>query len=129
MGGELVELGPGEGQLQMLGPGGVGGDIGQVDGGGGDAGQLNLGLLGGLLQPLHSHLVAGQVDALGFLELGSHPVHDAFVKVITAQAVVAGGGQHFNNAVANFQHGHVESATAQVIHHDLLVRFLVHAVG
>ena len=63
VGGQLVELGPGQGQIQVLGAGGVGGDIGQVDVGGGDAGQLDLGLLSGLLQALHGNLVAGQVDA------------------------------------------------------------------
>ena len=38
-----------------------------------------------LLEPLHGHLVAGQVHALGLLELGHHPVHNALVKVVAAQ--------------------------------------------
>ena len=129
MRGQLVELGPGQGQVQVLGAGGVGGDIGQVDVGGGHAGQLDLGLLGGLLQALHGHLVARQVDAGVLLELGGHPVHDALVEVVAAQAVVAGGGQHLDHAVAHLQHGHVEGAAAQVVDHDLLVGLLIHAVG
>ena len=59
-----------EGQVQVLGPGGVGGDIGQVDVGGGDAGELNLGLLGGLLEALHGHLVPGQLLDVTPLSLG-----------------------------------------------------------
>src|SRR5699024_380165 len=34
---QLVKLGAGQSQIQVLGAGGVGGDIGQVDVGGGDA--------------------------------------------------------------------------------------------
>ena len=129
MGGQLIELRPGEGQVQMLGAGGIGGDIGEVNGGGGDAGQLNLGLFRSLLQALHGNLVAAQVDALGLLKLRHHPVHDALVEVVAAQPVVAGGGQDFDDPVTDLQNGDVEGAAAQVIDHDLLIRFLVHAVG
>ena len=62
--GQLIELSPGQGNIQMLGAGGIGGDIRQVDVGGGHAGQLDLGLLSSFLQTLHGNLVAGQVDAV-----------------------------------------------------------------
>ena len=113
----------------MLRAGGVRGDEGQADGGGGHAGQLDLGLLGGLFQSLHGHFVAPQVDALCLLELVGQPVDDALVEVVAAQTVVARRGQHFLHAVAHLDDGNVEGAAAQVVDHDLLILFLVDAVG
>src|SRR5699024_710003 len=127
--GELIELRAGQGDVQVLGAGGVGGDIGQVDVGGGHAGELNLGLLSGLLETLHGDLVAAQVDALALLELGNQVLDDALIEVVAAQMGVAGRGQNLDDAVADVQDGHIEGAAAQVIDHDLLLGFLVHAVG
>ena len=129
IGGQLVELGAGQRHVQMLGAGGVGGDEGQVDVGGGGAGQLDLGLLGGLLQTLGSHLVVAQVDVVLTLEVLGHPVDDALVKVVAAQMGVAVGGENLGDAVAHLDDGHVEGAAAQVVDHDLLVGLLVDAVG
>ncbi len=42
---------------------------------------------------------------------------------------VASGSQNLDNAVADVQDGHIEGAAAQVIDHDLLLGFLVQAVG
>ncbi len=56
-------------------------------------------------------------------------VDDALVEVVAAQAVVAVGGQHFDDAVADLQDGDVERAAAEVVNHNLLVGFLVEAVG
>ena len=129
MRGQFVELGPGQGQIQMLGAGGVGGDIGQVDVGGGHAGQLDLGLLSSLLQALHGHLVAGEVHIVGALELADHPLHDALVEVVAAETVVAGGGKNLDHAVVDVEDGDIERAAAEVVDHDLLGLLLIHAVG
>ncbi len=66
---QRLELGPRQLHGQMLRTGLIGGDERQVDLGLGGAGQLDLGLLGGFLQPLQRQLVAAQVDALFLLEL------------------------------------------------------------
>ena len=114
---------------KVLGAGGVRRDIGQVDVGGGHAGKLDLGLLGSLLQALHGDLIAGEVHAIGALELADHPLHDALIEVIAAQAVVAGSGQNLDDTVVNIQNGDIKRAAAQVIDHDLLALLLIHAVG
>ena len=113
----------------MLGAGGVRRDERQADGGGGNAGKLDLRLLRGLLQALHGHFIAAQVDALGLLEFVGEPVDHALVEVVAAQTVVAGGGEHFLYAVAHLDDRNVERAAAEVVHHDLLVVFFVDAVG
>ena len=51
------------------------------------------------------------------------------VPVVAAQVRVAVGGLHFKHAVADFQHGNIERAAAQVVHGDLLVLLLVETVG
>ena len=129
MSGQLVELSPGQGQIQMLGAGGVRSDIGQVDVGGGHAGQLDLGLLGSFLQTLHGNLIAGEIHVVGALELADHPLHDALIEVVAAEAVVARGGQNLNNTVVDIEDGDIERAAAKVVDHDLLALLLVDAVG
>ena len=127
--GQFVELCTGDGHIQMLGAGGVCGDIRQVDVGGGDTRQLDLCLFSRFLQTLHSDLIGGQVDAVFLLKFSRQVIHDALIEVIAAQAVVAGGSQHFNNTIVDVQDGHVESAAAQVIDHDLLGFFFIHTIS
>ena len=112
----------------MLRAGCVRGDIRLVDRGLRHAGQLDLGLFRSFLQALHGHLIGGQVNAVGLLELCNHPVDDALVKVVAAEVGIARGGQNFQYALADVEDGNVERAAAKVINHDLLLGFLVYAV-
>ena len=104
-------------------------DVGQVDRGLGRRGQFDLGLLGGLAQPLHRHLVLGQVDAVGVLELLDQVVDDPLVPVVAAQVGVAVGGLDLDDALADLQQRDVEGAAAEVEDQDGLVVLLVQAVG
>ena len=128
IGDELLELGPRQRQVQMLGAGRIRRHERQVDLGDGGGRQLDLGLLGRLVQALQRHLVDGQIDALLTLELRAHPVDDRLVEVVATQVVVTGGGLDFEHPVADLEHGHVERATAQVEDQDRLVGALVQAV-
>ena len=129
MGGELIELGARERHVEVLRAGGVCRDVRQVDVRARHAGQLDLRLLGRFLQTLHGHAVAREVNAVALLELLNEVVGDALVEVVAAEAVVAGRGQHFDDTVADLQHGDVERAAAEVVDHDLLVGLLIEAVG
>ena len=39
------------------------------------------------------------------------------------------GGQNLQNAVADIQDGYIERTAAEVVNHDLLLGFLIHAVS
>src|SRR5271167_446433 len=130
VGGEVVELRPRQLEVEVLGALGRGRDEGQVDLGVLHGGQLDLRLLRRLLQSLQGHLVAGQVDALGVLELGHQPVDDLVVPVVTAELGVARGGLDLEDAFADLEHGDVERPAAEVEDEDRLVLpLLVEAVG
>ena len=130
VGRQLVELGPRQLQVEVLGALAGGGDEGQVDLGLLHAGQLDLGLLGRFLQPLHGHLVGRQVDPLGVLELVDQPVHDLVVPVVATELGVPRGGLHLEDAVADLEHRDVEGPTAEVEdQHGAVGVLLVEPVG
>jgi len=104
-------------------------DKGQADVGGGHAGKLNLRFFRRFLQALHRHLIATQVYALLLFKIVCQPIDHALVKIIAAQVIVAGRGEHFLHAVAHLDDGYVKRAAAQVINHHFLIGFLINAVG
>ena len=113
----------------MLGTGRVGGDERQVDLGLGRGGELDLGLLGGFLQPLQRKLVAAQIDALLLLEFVGEIVDEAHVEILAAEEGIAVRRLHLEHAVADLQNGNVESAAAEVIDGDGAGLLLVETVG
>ena len=63
-----------------------------------------------------------------FFECVGKVVHDAHVKVFTAKERVAVGGFNFEQAIVDFQDGHVECTAAKVIDRDGLCFFFVQTV-
>ena len=125
-----LELGARQLGVQVQRAVGAGGDVGQVDRGGGRRRQLDLGLLGGLAQTLHRHLVGGQVDAVLAAEGLDQVVDDPLVPVVAAEVVVTGGRLDLDDALGELQDRHVERAAAEVEDQDgLLLRALVQAIG
>ena len=127
--GHHLELGAGDGQIEVVGAVLAHSDEGQIELGREGAGQLFLGLFGLFFQASHGGGVAGEVDAVRFLELCHGVFHDALVKVVAAEAGIAAGGQHRKSAVFDLDDGDVEGAAAEVVDQDLLGRFVVKAVG
>ena len=91
--------------------------------------KLLLRLAGRLGDALHGRLVAPQVNPMLALEGVQQVRSHALVEVVAAQMVVARRGQHLNDVVADLDDRHVERAAAQVVHHHLLRRAVVQAVG
>ena len=126
---QLFQFGPGQLDVEVLGPACVGGDKGQIDLRLQGRGQLHFGFLSRFLKPLQRHFIVAQVDALILLELVGQVIHHPQVEVFAAQVSVAVGGLDFKDPVAQFQDGNIKRSAAQVKDGDLLVFFLVQAVG
>ena len=129
IGRHLIEPGSGEAHLKVLGAGGVRCDERKRNRRLGHRGELDLRLLRSLSEPLERHTIILQVDPLGFAELLHHPVDNPHIPVVAAKAVVAGGGEHLEHALANVEDRHVESSAAEVEYKDLMLALLVLSVG
>ena len=125
---QLLELGAGQLQGQMLRAGGIGSDERKIDLRLHQLRQLNFRFFRRLLQALNGHAILAKIDALLFLEFGNDPFHHALVDIIAAQVRVAVGGLHFDHAFANFEDGNIEGTAAQVVHGDGLFFLLVQSV-
>ena len=113
----------------MLRAGGIRRDERQVHFGLGRGGEFDLGLFGGFLQALQGKLVGAQVDTLFFFELVGQVIDNALIEIFPAEERVAIGGFHFEHAVADFQHGHVEGAAAEIVHGDGARTLLLKPIG
>ena len=120
-----LELCPCQVDVQVLGPGGIGRDVGQVDLGLLPRGQLDLRLLGRLLEPLHRQRILADIDAAFLLELRRQVVDDALVEILAAEEGVAVGCQYLELVFAidlrDLDDGDVEGAAAQVVDRHLAV--------
>ena len=92
--------------------------------------ELDLGLLGSFLEALGGHAIVGEIDAVRRLELLDEPIDDALIPVVATKLGVAVGALHFEDAIANLEHAHVERAATEVEHQDGFVfGALIEAVG
>ena len=126
---ELLELRARQLHLQVLRTGLIRRDERQVDVGLEHRGELDLRLLRRFLQTLQRHPVLAEIDAVGLLELGDHPVDDALIEIVAAEMRVAVGRLHLDDAFADFEDRDVERAAAEVVDGDRLVLLLVETVG
>ena len=92
-------------------------------------GELLLRLLGGLAHAQHRRGIAREIDLFRLFEFGDEVVGQPLIEVVAAEVVVAAGGQHLDDAVADLDERDVERAAAQIIDEDLLRLPVVKAVG
>src|SRR4051812_22588152 len=78
-------------------------DVGQVDLRLARRGEFDLGLLSCLLEALPGDLVLRQISAVLVLELLDQPVDDPGIPVIATEPVVAVGGLHLEDTIADLQ--------------------------
>ena len=126
---KLFHFRPRQFRADMLRAAGVGGDERQIDLVNLGAGQSDLGLFGLFLDALQSVRLFAQVHAVFLFELVEDPIHDAVVPVVATEVRVTVRGFDFKDAIADFEHGDVERAAAQVVHGDFLVFLLVQSVS
>ena len=100
--GELLQLGAGHGELDVLRPSGVGGNEGEVDVVGLTGREGDLRFLRFFLDALERVGLAGEVDALIFFELADDVLDEGVVPIVAAELGVAVGGEDFEDAVADF---------------------------
>src|SRR5258706_234877 len=91
--------------------------------------QFDLGLFGGILEPLQRKAILAQVDAILFAEFVGQVVHDPLVEILTSEEGIAVGRLDFEHAVADLENRNVERATAQIIDGDLAASLLIESVS
>ena len=101
----------------------------QIDLALGGIGELDLGFFSGFSQSLQSLLVLAQIDTFVRFERCSQVINDHFVEVITTEVGVTGGGQNFENTIANLQNRDIEGAAAEVKNQNSFVALFIEAVG
>ena len=100
-----------------------------VDLGLGRGRQLDLGFLGGFLEPLECHLVLRQIDPVLLFELGGKVVDDPHVEVFPTKEGVAVGGFDLEKPFGDLEDRDIEGTAAKVIDGDRPVLFLLKPVG
>ena len=75
-------------------------------------GQRDFGFFTFLFQPLKSHRVACQIDAIVLLELNHHPIDDGLVPDVASQHGVAIGRFDLEDTIANLEDGNVKRTSS-----------------
>jgi hypothetical protein len=116
---ELLELRTGELEVDVLGSGSVGGDVGKVDVGLSGRGKFDLGLFSGFTDTLDSHTVLGEVESRLLLELGDDVVDEGDVEIFSSQMSVTVGRLYFEDSLLHLEDRNIERSSSEIIDGDL----------
>ena len=90
---------------------GVGSNIWKVDFGFSRRAELLLGLLGFILDALHSGGIFAEINTVFFLEFFEDIINNTVIEVFTAKVSITVGSHHFEDAIANIENGDIEGTT------------------
>ncbi|ELY42509.1 NAD-specific glutamate dehydrogenase [Natronorubrum sulfidifaciens JCM 14089] len=127
--GQRLELGASHGLLQVDRAVVGGRNKRQVDLGLLARGEFDLGLFGGVFEPLEGLSVLAEVHPVFGFELLCKPVDDRLVPVVATEVVVTVRCDDFVDAAAEVENRDVERATTEVVDEHGLVGVVVEAVG
>src|SRR4030081_4023720 len=91
--------------------------------------EFDLGLLGGVHEPLQRKAILAQIDAILFAEFVGKIVDDPLVEILTAEEGIAVGRFDLEHAVADLENRNVERAAAKVIDGDLAAPLFFESVS
>ncbi|KAH3663984.1 hypothetical protein OGAPHI_004698 [Ogataea philodendri] len=126
---QLLELGSGHLQVDVLWTRSIGSDERKVDLGGHSGGQLDLGLLGSFSDSLDGHSVVLEVDTRLLLEGVNNVSDKSDIEILTTQVGVTVGGLDLENTVVNVQDGDIEGTSTQVEDGNDVAVVLLKTVG
>ena len=118
-----------EREVEMLWSRGIRRDKRQVDIRLGHTREFDLCLLCRLDETLCAHLVLRKINAVDFLELLDHPVHNLLIEIVAAEVGIAVCCLDLEHAFAEFEDGDIECAAAKVEDENSLVLILIQTVG
>ena len=112
----------------MLRSGCVGCDKRKIDICAHHSGKLNLSLFSRFLKSLERHFIISEVYSVALKEGFCHVIHYLFIEVVSAESVISGCCQNFDNAVGDVKKRYVKRSAAEVKYEYLLSVFLINAV-
>ncbi len=90
--------------------------------------QFDFRFLRTFFQTLKRHFVVLQINAVFFFEFFGKVFNDTHIEVFTTKECITVGRFHFEQAVVDFQNGHIECTTTKVINSDCFAAFFIKAI-
>ena len=91
-------------------------------------GKFNLCLFSSFKKSLSCHFVSAEVNSVIFFELGNHPIHNFFIKVVAAKVSIAVGCLYLESAFTEFKNRYIKRAAAEVKNQNSFILILIETI-